>query len=173
VSPAADHDRAPDRILVSACLLGRPVRWDGSAKTLEDALLARWAEEGRIVPVCPELAAGLPTPRPAVEIAPGADAAAVAAGRADVIDAEGGTWSEAMREGARLAVEAAREHGCRFALLAEGSPSCGSNTIADGTFSGTRIPGEGLAAHALRAAGVEVFAPADLARLAARLDRRP
>jgi uncharacterized protein YbbK (DUF523 family) len=172
VSPA-DHDRGLDRILVSACLLGRPVRWDGSAKTVDDAHLARWAEEGRLVPICPEIAAGLPTPRPAVEIAPGATAEDVAAGRADVIDAEGGVWSEAMREGARLAVEAAREHGCRFALLAEGSPSCGSHAIADGRFSGTRIPGEGLAARALRAAGVEVFAPEGLARLAARLDHRP
>lgn len=159
-----------DRILVSACLIGWPVRWDGSAKTVGDDLIARWAEEGRLVPLCPEIAAGLPTPRPAVEIAPGASAADVAAGSAEVIDAEGGVWSEAMREGARIAVATARARGCRFALLAEGSPSCGSHAVADGTFTGTRVPGEGLAAHALRAAGVEVFAPADLARLAARLD---
>lgn len=159
-----------DRILISACLIGWPVRWNGTAKTVADDLLALWAEEGRLVPICPETMAGLPTPRPAVEIAAGATAADVAEGRADIVDAEGHVWSDAMREGARLAVATARTRGCRFALLADGSPSCGSLAVADGTFGANRIPGEGIATHALRAAGVEVFAPADLARLAARLD---
>ncbi len=160
-----------DRILVSACLIGWPVRWDGTAKPVGGELLALWAEEGRLVPVCPETMAGLPTPRPAVEIARGATAADVLAGRAEVVDADGGIWSAEMREGARIALATARARGCRFALLAEGSPSCGSSAIADGGFSGTRIPGEGLTTRLLRDAGIAVFAPAEIERLAARLDR--
>lgn len=160
-----------DRILVSACLIGRPVRWDGGAKTLRHPLMARWAAEGRLVPVCPETMAGLATPRPAAEIEPGATAADVLAGRATIRDADGGDHGAAFRDGARLALTAARDHAVRFALLIDGSPSCGSTTIADGTFSATRRPGEGVAARALRAAGVEVFAPDAIDALADRLDR--
>lgn len=156
-----------DRILVSACLIGWPVRFDGAARTLADDRLARWADEGRLVPLCPEVSAGLSTPRPALEIAPGATAADVLAGRAEVIDADGGEWSAQMREGARIAVATARVRGCRYALLTDGSPSCGATTVADGTFSGTKIPGDGLVARALRDAGLEVFA--DVETLAARL----
>lgn len=156
-----------DRILVSACLIGWPVRFDGAARTLADDRLARWADEGRLVPLCPEVSAGLSTPRPALEIAPGATAADVLAGRAEVIDADGGEWSAQMREGARIAVATARVRGCRYALLTDGSPSCGATTVAGGTFSGTKIPGDGLVARALRDAGLEVFA--DVEALAARL----
>ncbi|MER2607195.1 MAG: DUF523 domain-containing protein [Siculibacillus sp.] len=160
-----------DRILVSACLIGWPVRHDGATRTSHHPLLARWAEEGRLVPLCPETMAGLPTPRPAAEIEPGADAAAVLDGRARVIDAAGGDHSTAFREGARLALAQARVRSCRFALLAEGSPSCGSTFVADGTFSGRRVLGEGVVARALRDAGLAVFAPDDVETLAARLDR--
>lgn len=156
-----------DKILISACLIGWPVRWDGAARSLADDRLARWAEEGRLVPLCPEVTAGLPTPRAPVEIAPAATATDVLAGRAEVIDADGGTWTKEMREGARIALATARVRGCRYALLADGSPSCGAATVADGTFSGTKIPGEGVVARALRDAGLEVFA--DVEALAARL----
>ena len=159
-----------DRILVSACLIGWPVRWDGAAKTLHHPLLARWAEAGRLVPLCPETAAGLETPREPNEIEPGATAAAVLAGEARIVDAAGVDASPAFREGARLAVATARVRGCRFALLTEGSPSCGVELVADGTFSGRRRAGEGVVARALRDAGVEVFAAHDVEVLAVRLD---
>lgn len=164
-------DRIVDRILVSACLIGWPVRFDGAAKTLHHPLLARWAEEGRLVPLCPETMAGLATPRPPAEIEPGTDAAAVLAGTARVLDADGGDHTAAFREGARIATATARIRACRFALLTEGSPSCGSTLIADGTFSGRRTLGEGVAARALRDAGLRVFAPDALDELAALLDR--
>ena len=161
-----------ERILVSACLIGWPVRWDGAARPFArgtDAhdLLARWAEEGRLVPLCPEVAAGLSTPRPAVEIAAGHTAAEVLAGTADVTDAAGASFGAEFREGARIAAATARVRGCRFALLTDGSPSCGVTRIADGAFSGAKRPGEGVVAHALRAAGLEVFA--DPEALALRL----
>lgn len=159
-----------DRILVSACLIGWPVRFDGAAKTAHHPLLTRWAEEGRLVPVCPETAAGLPTPRPAAEIEPGASAADVLAGTASVRDATGGDHGDAFREGARIAAATARVRSIRFALMTEGSPSCGATLVADGTFGGRRRLGEGVTVRALRDAGVEVFSPDEIEALAARLD---
>lgn len=159
-----------DKILVSACLLGWPVRFDGAAKTLHHPLLARWAEEGRLVPLCPETMAGMATPRPAAEIEPGASAADVLEGRATVRDAAGGDHGAAFREGARIALATADVRSIRFALLTDGSPSCGSTVIADGTFSRTRRLGEGVTARALREVGIEVFSPDEVEDLAARLD---
>lgn len=158
-----------DRILVSACLVGWPVRWDGGAKTLHHPLIAEWAAEGRLVPLCPETAGGLAVPRPAAEIETGADAAAVLAGKGRIVDAEGHDHGPAFREGARIATATARVRGCRFALLTEGSPSCGVDLVADGSFSGRRRAGEGVTAAALRAAGVEVFSTNDIEKLAERL----
>lgn len=160
-----------DKILVSACLIGWPVRWDGAAKTAHHPLLARWAEEGRLVPLCPETMAGLATPRPAAEIMPDVTAADVLEGRGAVRDATGGDHTQAFREGARIALATARVRAARFALMTDGSPSCGSTLIADGTFSGRKRLGEGVAVRALREAGVEVFALDDIEALAARLDR--
>lgn len=159
-----------DRILVSACLIGWPVRFDGAAKTAHHPLLARWAEEGRLVPLCPETMAGLPTPRPPAEIEPEASAADVLAGTATVRDGSGGDHGAAFREGARIAVATARVRSIRFALTTEGSPSCGPTLVADGTFSGRRRLGEGVAVRALRDAGVEVFSLEEIEALAARLD---
>ncbi|MCE1238254.1 MAG: 2-thiouracil desulfurase family protein [Hyphomicrobiales bacterium] len=159
-----------DRILISACLIGWPVRYDGAAKTAHHPLLEQWAEEGRLVPLCPETMAGMTTPRAAAEIAAGASAEDVLAGRGRLVDAEGGDPTAAFVEGARLSVAMARVRRARFALMTEGSPSCGTTLIADGTFSGKKRFGEGVAARALRDAGVEVFALDDIEALSRRLD---
>ena len=123
-----------EKIFVSACLLGARVRYDGRAKTLDDTLLATWRAEGRLVVLCPEMAAGLPTPRPAAEIAPGASAENVLNGRAGIYDRDGLDLTADFTQGADLALEVAQENGCRFALLADGSPSCGSTYVHAGRF---------------------------------------
>ncbi|MEZ5667095.1 MAG: DUF523 domain-containing protein [Alphaproteobacteria bacterium] len=160
-----------DRILISACLLGRPVRYDGRGRALADPLLARWMAEGRLVPLCPEVAAGLPTPRPAAEIEPGGDADAVLAGAATVRDGAGSDVGEAFRRGAAIALATARAEACRFALLTDGSPSCGTAFVHDGRFAGTRVPGRGVVAALLAADGIRVFAETEIATLAKALDR--
>lgn len=158
------------RILVSACLVGRPVRYDGRAKTASHPALERWRAAGWLVPLCPEVAAGLPTPRPPAEIEPGTSAADVLAGRAAIRTVDGADVSAAFRDGARIALETALAHGCRHALLTDGSPSCGSGFVHDGRFNGHRIAGEGVVAATLRAHGILVFADSDIDRLAALLD---
>jgi len=158
------------KVLVSACLLGKPVRYNGSAKTLADALLDRWISEGRVVSVCPEVMAGLPTPRPPAEIANGDSGAAVLQRDGRILEADGKDVTEAYLAGARIALDHAIRHDCRYALLTDGSPSCGSGFIYDGTFEGRRVNGEGVTAALLRQHGIAVFSPAEISLLAAALD---
>ncbi|MGK5558558.1 DUF523 domain-containing protein [Actinomadura kijaniata] len=158
-----------ERILVSSCLVGRPVRYDGRGKPVRDDLFERWRAEGRLVPFCPEVAGGLPVPRPPAEIV-GGDGADVLDGTARVVADTGEDVTEAFVAGARLALETARRAGARLALLKESSPSCGSRMIYDGTFTGTRIAGDGVTAALLEREGVRVFGEEGLADLAALLD---
>lgn len=158
------------KVLVSACLLGRPVRYDGSAKTLQDALLDRWIGEGRVVSVCPEVMAGLPTPRPPAEIANGESGAAVIRREGRIVEANGNDMTHAYLAGARIALEHALRHDCRYALLTDGSPSCGGSFIYDGTFEGRRIDGEGVTAALLRQHGITVFTQAEISLLATLLN---
>jgi uncharacterized protein YbbK (DUF523 family) len=145
------------RILVSACLMGRPVRFDGRAKTSDDELLAAWREEGRLVPFCPEVAGGLPVPRPPAEIEGGIGGSAVIFGAARVLTADGTDVTKPFLAGAQGALDRARELGIRIAILKEGSPSCGSLRIHDGTFRGNTVPGRGVTASLLEANGIAVF----------------
>jgi len=159
-----------EKIFVSSCLMGARVRHDGTAKTLNEQLLATWRAEGRLVAFCPELAAGFPTPRAAAEIAPGATAKAVLNGRAGVYDKDGLDLTADFTQGADLALEVVQTQGCRFALLADGSPSCGSTYVYSGNFDGQRHSGEGVVAARLRAAGIAVFPPDQLNDLARALE---
>jgi uncharacterized protein YbbK (DUF523 family) len=154
-----------EKVLVSACLLGRPVRYDGRHKLDGHAILARWQDEGRVVPLCPEVAAGFPTPRPPAEIAAGHDGRDVLAGTARVIEATGRDVTEQYLLAGRIALGLARDHGCRHAVLTDGSPSCGSRFIYDGSFTGTRHAGRGTTAALLEAHGIAVFAEDAIAAL--------
>ncbi|MFJ2780063.1 DUF523 domain-containing protein [Kitasatospora sp. NPDC087315] len=142
-------------ILVSACLAGVPCRYDGRAKT--SAAAVGLVEAGQAVVVCPEVAGGLATPRPAAEIV-GGDGEDVLAGRARVVDVTGADCTGAFLDGARQALAAAEAAGARRALLMARSPSCGCGRIYDGTFTGALRPGDGVTAALLRRAGIEVEA---------------
>ena len=132
-------------ILVSACLLGEPCRYDGKSVPCE--AVSELARTRRLVPVCPEQLGGLPTPRIPCEIQPD--------GR--VVDSRGTDRTDAFASGARAALHIARENGCSQAILKENSPSCGTQHVYDGTFSGTLIPGKGKTAALLAESGIEVF----------------
>lgn len=157
------------KVLVSACLLGHPVRYDGRASGHPD-LLQAWQREGRVVPLCPEVAGGLPTPRPPAEI-PGGQGGAVLDGEAQVVTIVGEDVSAAFLAGARLALELVRRHGIRVAVLKSGSPSCGNRLVYDGTFSGSKINGEGVTSALLRREGVLVFSELELDEAAKALGR--
>ncbi|MCC7140530.1 MAG: DUF523 domain-containing protein [Candidatus Eisenbacteria bacterium] len=144
-------------ILVSACLLGEAVRYNGLDRRSSHAVLVRWIEERRIVPICPEVAGGLPVPRPPAEIVGGAGGGAVLRGASTVVTDGGVDVTDAFRRGAEVALSTALARGVRVALLKEGSPSCGSGYIYDGTFSGSRRDGLGVTAALLQSAGIRVF----------------
>lgn len=148
------------KILVSACLLGQPVRYDGRASGHPD-VLQRWQSEGLIVPLCPEVAGGLPTPRPPAEI-PGGQGRAVLDGDAQVVTVGGEDVSGQFLAGAQIALALVRRHGIRIAILKSGSPSCGNQLTYDGTFSGTKVAGEGVTTALLRREGVQVFSELEL-----------
>jgi len=148
------------KVLVSACLLGQPVRYDGRSSGHPD-LLQRWQAEGRVVPLCPEVAGGLPTPRPPAEI-PGGQGGEVLDGAAAVVTVTGEDVSAAFVAGAGQALALVRKHGIRVAVLKAGSPSCGNRLTYDGTFSGVKVPGEGVTTALLRREGVLVFSELEL-----------
>jgi uncharacterized protein YbbK (DUF523 family) len=149
------------KVLVSSCLLGAKVRYHGGDATFDHPILERWRQEGRIVSICPEVEGGLPTPRPAAELQGGTGSAVLRhvafVRRGDDIDV-----TDAFLRGAQAAVAVAREHGITVALLKDGSPSCGSTAVHDGSFSGVRIAGDGVTAAALRQAGVRVFSASEI-----------
>lgn len=146
-----------ERVLVSACLVGGRVRYDGNAKTSADAVLARWRAEGVLVAFCPEVSGGLPVPRPPAEIENGLGGEAVLDGTARILTADGDDLTGYFVAGARLALAKARECGARVAILKEGSPSCGSLQIYDGTHSGRKLPGQGVTTALLEREGIRVF----------------
>ena len=148
------------KILVSRCLLGQRVRYDGGAHG-PFAVLERWQQEGRIVPLCPEVAGGLPTPRAPAEIA-GGQGEQVLDGQLPVLTVGGEDVTAAFIDGAQQALALVALHGIRIALLKARSPSCGNRENYDGSFSGTKVAGEGVTAAALRRAGVQVFSEEEL-----------
>lgn len=149
------------KILVSKCLYGGEiVRYDGGDTTETDPRFLKWKTEGRLVPVCPEVFGGLPTPRPDSQ-------------RTDSIHVQAQTGEDvtnAYRKGAEEALRLARTADVAFCIMKEDSPSCGSKYIYDGTFTDTKIPGQGLAVEYLRKAGFKVFDEDDLDEAASLLE---
>jgi uncharacterized protein YbbK (DUF523 family) len=157
------------KVLVSSCLLGEPVRYHGGAATLESGVLDRWRAEGRVVAACPEVAGGLSVPRAPAEIT-GGDGDSVLAGRAFVGDRSGADVTAAFLDGARRTLDLARAAGVGLAVLKDGSPSCGTTYVYDGTFRGQRSAGRGLTAALLAQNGIPVFSERQLAEAAAYVE---
>ena len=143
-----------ENILISACLLGAQCRYDGESKPLMQtvALMERY----HLIPICPEQLGGLPTPRDPSERLGGA-----------VVTKQGADVTAQFSRGAAQALHLARLFGCKIAVLKARSPSCGSGTIYDGSFSGRLTPGDGVTAALLRENGITVYSEEDLDQLLA------
>ncbi len=159
----------PEKILISACLLGRPVRYDGRGLPLESRILSAWLDAGMLVPLCPEVVAGFPTPRPPAEIEREKSGGDVLDGTARIFEDNGRDVTETFVRGAELAVRTAVEAECRFALLTDGSPSCGSSFIYSGLHDGETRAGMGVVTAALRKHGVFVYAQHQIGALSEHL----
>ena len=133
-----------EKLLISACLLGIPCRYDGASKPCEAVIALK--ERYALIPFCPEIYGGLPTPRiPAERNANG------------VFNEAGADVTEAYEKGANGAVALAQMLGCKKAILKQKSPSCGTKCLYDGTFTRTLKDGMGTAAEALLKAGIAIF----------------
>ena len=143
-----------ENILISACLLGVGCRYDGESKPLMQtvALMERY----HLIPICPEQLGGLPTPRDPSERLGGA-----------VVTKQGADVTAQFSRGAAQVLHLARLFGCKIAVLKARSPSCGSGTIYDGSFSGRLTPGDGVTAALLRENGITVYSEEDLDQLLA------
>jgi len=158
-------------VLVSSCLLGNPVRYNGVHKGSDSDTLRRWLDEGRVVPVCPEVAGGLPVPRPPAAIAGGAGGAKVLSGLAKVVNSESRDVTTAFLSGARHALRLAQQNGVQVAVLKEGSPSCGPGFIYDSAPAGKRVHQQGVTAALLKSAGIKVFCEEQFAEADALLQQ--
>lgn len=145
-----------EKILVSACLVGKRVRYNGIVKSFESHVLKAWNRRGWVVAICPEVAGGLPVPRSRSEIS-GGDGIQVLNGHKKVININGQDVTKYFLEGAQKALELTSSLGIRLAILKERSPSCGTGYIYDGSFSGIKKPGKGVAAALLEENGIRVF----------------
>jgi uncharacterized protein YbbK (DUF523 family) len=150
-----------EKMLVSACLVGERVRYNGIVKNFESHVLKSWNHQGWVVAICPEVAGGLPVPRPSSEIS-GSDGNQVLNGRQKVVNIKGQDVTKYFLDGAQKALELSSLLGIRLAILKEGSPSCGSNYIYDGSFSGTKKSGKGVTAALLEENGIRVFSEREI-----------
>lgn len=139
-------------ILVSACLLGCPCRYDGKSKPNTGVLAL--LEQHTLIPVCPEQMGGLATPRPPAECKCGG-----------VFTQAGTDVTVQYRRGAEEALRLAALYGCTCAILKERSPSCGSGEIYDGSFSRTLVDGDGVTAALLKQHGIAVYSESEVANL--------
>jgi uncharacterized protein YbbK (DUF523 family) len=158
-----------NKILISACLLGANVRYDGSNSHIESGILQQWQQEGRILSTCPEIAGGLPVPRAPAEIDQG-DAGAVLRGAADIRRRDGNDVTDAYLDGAEKTLALCMQHKVRIAILKEGSPSCGVACVNDGSFSGRKIDGQGVTSCLLARHGISVFSEQQISEAARRLN---
>lgn len=134
------------KVAVSACLLGRNCKYNGGNN--RDECLITCLAGHELVEVCPEVAGGLPTPRPPAELHDGR-----------VVNVEGEDVTDAFERGAQLCFEVAQ--GCDFAILKSKSPSCGVHQVYDGSFTGRLVPGKGVFARLLESAGMTVLEPCE------------
>lgn len=135
-----------DKALISACLLGAECKYSGGSNALPEDTLAALREKYELIPVCPECYGGLTTPRAPSER------------RGDkVVSKTGADVTAQFQRGAQTALHLAEIFGARLAILKENSPSCGSGTIYDGTFTGTLTQGDGVTAELLKKHGIKVI----------------
>ncbi|WP_458700145.1 DUF523 domain-containing protein [Sulfurospirillum sp. 1307] len=143
------------KILISSCLLGNNVKYDGNNNSILDNLFIQKLQKlDMLIPVCPEVDGGLSTPRVPVEIKDGL-----------AINKNGEDKTLFFQKGAKKALDIAKKYNVKYAILKAKSPSCGSGLIYDGSFSKKLINGDGIAAKILKDTKVAIFTENELEKL--------
>lgn len=146
-------------ILVSACLLGVNCKYSGSNNNVEGII--KQMENVTLIPICPEQLGGLTTPRPPAEINE----------EASIFSKEGNDVTRQFKLGAEETLKIAKMYNCEYAILKERSPSCGSNQVYDGSFTGKVKQGEGIAASLLKRNGIKVYSEENFKELVSILKK--
>jgi uncharacterized protein YbbK (DUF523 family) len=131
------------KILISACLVGRRVRYDAKIKSYDLDKFSSY----ELIPCCPEVDGGLSTPRPPSEIQPDGK----------IINTQGKDVSNAFNKGAKIALDLAKQHQVKFAVLKSKSPSCSNKIVYNGSFSGVLKEGKGITVQLLESNGIKVL----------------
>ena len=139
------------KAIISACLLGLDCRYDGKNNYIGEEKLKKLREEYELIPVCPEVYGGLTTPRvPSERVGD------------RVLSKTGTDVTAEFHKGAGIALQLAETFGCEAAVLKENSPSCGSGTVYDGSFTNTLCPGDGVTAELLKKHGLTVIGESEI-----------
>ena len=137
------------KIIVSACLLGENCKYNGGNNY--DPKVLRFVQGREVIPVCPEVLAGLGIPRTPIEIKAGV-----------VTRRDGVVVDAAIREAVAKILDQIRDEDIECAILKARSPTCGVHQVYDGTFSGKLVDGAGVLAQALLEAGYTIMDNEDL-----------
>ncbi|OGB66165.1 MAG: hypothetical protein A2Y94_01710 [Caldithrix sp. RBG_13_44_9] len=144
------------KILISGCLLGEKVWYDGEKITLNSSIINQWQQEGRLISFCPEVAGGLPVPRLPSEIQSG-DGRDVLTGKARIVDSNRVEVTDYFIRGARSVVRILETNLIKMAVLKSLSPACSKIYIYDGSFSNKIKPGAGILASFLNDYHLKLF----------------
>lgn len=135
-----------EKAMISACLLGVNCKYDGGNNRLPDETIGKLVSQYELIPVCPECYGGLTTPRtPSERLGD------------RVVSKTGVDVTAQFNKGAEAALYLARLFNVKTAILKANSPSCGSGTIYDGTFTGTLAGGDGVTAELLKEHGIKIM----------------
>lgn len=132
------------KIVVSACLLGENCKYNGGNNASQG--VAQAVENAQVIPVCPEVLAGLGIPREPIEIVNGR-----------VCRKDGTSVDDALRHAVEEILEQLKSENIACAILKSRSPTCGVKQVYDGTFSGRLVDGMGILAEALKKNGYKVI----------------
>lgn len=136
------------KVIVSSCILGKHCRYNGS-NAINPSVI-EWLKAHEVASLCPEVMAGLSTPRPSAELIDGR-----------VEEVNGSDVTEIYQKGVQMAMADINESEIDLAILQSRSPTCGVNQIYDGSFKGQLIEGQGIFAQYLIKKGIRVIDVAD------------
>ncbi len=142
------------KILISACLLGEKVKYDGKDNFYKHPILEQWRNEGLLIAICPEVLGGLGVPRAACEVVQGS---------MKVVNKKGEDKTDFFMQGALKTLQIAQNNNVKIAILKARSPSCGKDEIYDGSFTHQLVRDSGITCKLLQEEGISVFSEDEIA----------
>ena len=138
-----------EKILISSCLIGEKVKYNGKDNLLENSVLELLMKNYQLIPFCPEVEGGLPIPRVPCEI--------ISTNPIKIINKIGEDKTAHFLKGAEKTLQLCKKEKIKIAILKANSPSCSNNKIYDGTFSSNKTDGLGVTAKLLKQNNIKII----------------